>query len=291
VFKKHVREEAAKEKGKAPQVASQSRDSDSSDGAQAFQNGERMIEHMFGGSASYESKRQYKTVAREVLSSVPSPRQAVKWSDVEVIFNQSDCPANVIRPGRFPIVVEPTINNCQVSRVLMDGGSSLNILFSGALDAMQVPRSAIKPVSQAFHGIVPGSSATPIGQVTLPVTFGTPENFRTEKILFDVVDFETAYNAILGRPTLARFMAVVHYAYQCVKIPGTRGVIRVRGCAESGLRCDKRSLDMATLQPDPETKVSKPKVTVKSHGEVKSVLLDEKEPSKAVRIGSSLNKK
>jgi hypothetical protein len=179
VFKKHVREEAEKMQGKAPQVASQSRDSGSSDDSDLmpFQGDERMVEHMFGGSASYESKRQYKTVAREVLATIPQSRQAVKWSNVEISFSQGDCPENFARPGRFPIVVEPTINNCKVSRVLMDGGSSLNILFTSALDAMQVPRSAIKPVSQAFHDILPGSTATPIGQITLPVTFGQPDNF------------------------------------------------------------------------------------------------------------------
>nr|ADB85282.1 putative retrotransposon protein [Phyllostachys edulis] len=42
---------------------------------------------------------------------------------------------------RFPIVVQPTINNCRVNRVSVDGSSSLNILFTSALDEMQVPRT------------------------------------------------------------------------------------------------------------------------------------------------------
>ena len=139
--------------------------------------------------------------------------------------------------------MEPTINNCRVARVLIDGGSSLNILFANALDAMQVPRSSVQTVTQAFHGIVPGSSATPIGQVILPVTFGTPENFRTEKVLFDVVDFETAYNAILGRPTLAKFMVATHYAYQCMKMPGPKGILAIKSSTQEALLCDKQSLD------------------------------------------------
>ena len=107
------------------------------------------------------------------------------------------------------------------------GGSSLNILFTGALDMMQVTCSVIKPVTQTFYGIIPGSSALPIGQVTLAVTLGTLDNFRIERILFDVVDFKIAYNAILGQPTLAKFMAVMHYAYQCVKMPGPKGIITI----------------------------------------------------------------
>ena len=60
-----------------------------------------------------------------------------------------------------------------------------------------------------------------------------------------MVDFKTAYNTILGRPTLSRFMAVVHYTYQCVKISGPKGIIRVAGNVRDGLRYDKKSLDIA----------------------------------------------
>nr|CAE01914.2 OSJNBb0070J16.8 [Oryza sativa Japonica Group]CAE02343.1 OSJNBb0072M01.4 [Oryza sativa Japonica Group] len=73
-----------------------------------------------------------------------------------------------------------------------------------------------------------GLSATPLGQITLPVTFGTRENFHTENVCFEVADFETAYHAILGRLALAKFMAVPHYTYMMMKMPGPRGVISLR---------------------------------------------------------------
>ena len=123
--------------------------------------------------------------------------------------------------------------------MLVDGGSSLNILFTSALNEMQVPRTRIKPVRYSFHGIIPGSSAKPIGQVSLSVTFGSPSNFRTEKISFDVVDFDTAYNTILGRPTLARFLMAAHYGYQCLKMPGPKGVITINCDKKMALTCDQ----------------------------------------------------
>jgi hypothetical protein len=62
-----------------------------------------------------------------------------------------------------------------------------------------------------FYGIVPGNAAIPLGSVVLPVTFGEiRENYRTEYIKFEVADFETSYHAILGRPAIAKFMAVPH---------------------------------------------------------------------------------
>ena len=59
----------------------------------------------------------------------------------------------------------------------------------------------------------------PQGNITLLVTFGTEENFCTENILFDVVDVNLPFNAIIGRPALYRFMAIAHYGYLVLKMP------------------------------------------------------------------------
>ena len=59
-------------------------------------------------------------------------------------------------------------------------------------------------------------------------TFGYPENFRTEEIVFDIADTPLPYNGILGRPALVKFMAVSHFAYNMMKIPAAWGVIKVK---------------------------------------------------------------
>ncbi|CAO2193250.1 unnamed protein product [Urochloa humidicola] len=68
--------------------------------------------------------------------------------------------------------------------------------------------TALTKGETAFYGIVPGNAAIPLGQITLPVTFRTRENYRTEFIKFEVADFSSSYNAILGRSTMAKFMAI-----------------------------------------------------------------------------------
>jgi hypothetical protein len=72
------------------------------------------------------------------------------------------------------------------------------------------------------------------GCISLPVTFGTAENFRTESILFDVAEVSLPFNAILGRPALYRFMAVAHYGYLVLKVPTPDGVLRIRGDRDAG---------------------------------------------------------
>jgi hypothetical protein len=57
----------------------------------------------------------------------------------------------------------------------------------------------ITPTGVLFFRIVPDEAAIPLGQITLPITFESPTNYRTEFIKFEVVDFQSSYHAILGR--------------------------------------------------------------------------------------------
>jgi hypothetical protein len=87
----------------------------------------------------------------------------------------------------------------------------------------------ITPTGIPFYGIVPGKAAIPLGQITLPVTFGTQANYLTEFIQFEVADFETLYHAILGRPALGKFMAIPHYPYLLLKMLGPHRILSLWG--------------------------------------------------------------
>jgi hypothetical protein len=86
----------------------------------------------------------------------------------------------------------------------------------------------ITPTSVSFYRIVPSKAAMPLEHITLPVTFGTPANYCTEFIKFEIADFESSYHAILERPALAKFMAIPHYSYLLLKMPGPNGVLSPR---------------------------------------------------------------
>jgi hypothetical protein len=109
----------------------------------------------------------------------------------------------------------------KLTRVLINGGSGLNLIFASILRKMGLDLTdMLVPSESPFYGIVPGNAAHPFGTVVLLVTFGTRENYRTEFIKFEVANFESSYHAILGRPALAKFMAVPHYVYLLLKMPG-----------------------------------------------------------------------
>jgi hypothetical protein len=89
--------------------------------------------------------------------------------------------------------------------------------------------------TRPFFGVTKGST-TPIGQVRLPVTFGTWDNYRTESLDFDIAYIMLPYNAILGYPALVRFMAAMHHGFNVLKILGANGMIIVRCNKKDALR-------------------------------------------------------
>ena len=97
-------------------------------------------------------------------------------------------------------MVDPIIVMKWLTKVLMDGGSCLNIMYAETLDAMGIDRSRIRPTEAPFHGIMPGKQTVPLGPIDLRVTFGDPSNYRTETLTFEVVGFHGTYHTILGWP-------------------------------------------------------------------------------------------
>ena len=75
-----------------------------------------------------------------------------------------------------------------------------------AFSLLRVPLERLRP-NKPFLGVGGGSSSF-LWQIRLPVTFGTRDNYRTELVDFDVAHIGLPYNAILGYPALAQFMAV-----------------------------------------------------------------------------------
>jgi hypothetical protein len=147
------------------------------------------------------------------------------------------------------MVLDPTIGtswrSVRFSRVLIDGGSSINILYRDTARKLGIQESELRPTPTVFHGIVSGHSCQSIGRITLEVMFGKPDHFRTEKVEFEVVDLLNPYHTLLGRPALTKFMAVPHYGYLKMKLSGPKGVITVAGDYRRSMECATQSSKMA----------------------------------------------
>ena len=82
-----------------------------------------------------------------------------------------------------------------MSKVFMDGGSGINIIFTDTLRKMNRPVENLPRSSNTFHGTVPGKAISLEGTIQLDVTFRAKHHFRTESIEFEVVDWKSQYHA------------------------------------------------------------------------------------------------
>ena len=97
-------------------------------------------------------------------------------------------------------MVDPIVGPKRLTKVMMDGGSDLNIIYAKMLDEMGIDRTRLRPTRAPFHGIVPGKQVMPLEQIDLPVTFGDQFHYMTETLTFEVVGFLITFHAILGHP-------------------------------------------------------------------------------------------
>src|ERR1041384_5498584 len=170
-----------------------------------------------------------------------NPAEVYQLHDAEtsITFSRDDHPPAVPRPGHAPLVLDAQVGGYDMDRVFMDGGSSMNIIFANTLQKMLIPQSVWKKSSTVLHGVVPGEAATSLGVVELEVVFGNRRDFAKHVLEFEVLDWQSQYHAILGRPAFAQFVAVPHYAYLELKMPGSTGVLKISGSFTKSDQCDR----------------------------------------------------
>jgi hypothetical protein len=171
----------------------------------------------------------------------PATLEYLKWYEVLIIFDRSDHSDFVPKPGLYPLIVSPIIKGVKLNQVIVDGGSSLNILFLKTFNQIGVSRAALHPSRAPYHRIVLGAVTTPVGQITFPMTFRTRENFHTKHLQFEVADFRMAYNTFLRRSAPTKFTSIPHYAYLVLKMPGPHNIISIRGDVKRIYNYDKES--------------------------------------------------
>jgi hypothetical protein len=221
-------------------------------------------------------------------------------------------------PGGYALVMDPTFvgpaNNVRFSKVLIDNGSSINIIYRDTIQKLGIMENMLEPSQTTFHGIVSGRSCAPMGKMRIDIMFGNRDNCRVENLKFEVVDLDSPYHALRGRLILAKFMASMHVAYLKMKIPGPKGVITIIGDYKRSMACASAGSSLAeTLIIAEEKKklkrvveIAEAVVAVKSmpgmanpNGttsfqvakEVKKVALDEVFPERHAFIGAGLDPK
>ena len=120
----------------------------------AFQDPSKTVHTIFRGLAASKNKRDKKLTSRQVLSirginTITDPRY-LPWSDPPITFTRTDQSADIPYTGRFSLVLDTTIQKVRFWKVLIDGGSALNILFAEALTELGLTKDDLILVDSPF---------------------------------------------------------------------------------------------------------------------------------------------
>ena len=155
--------------------------------------------------------------------------------DTAITFSDSDL-KGCQHPHDDPLVIRVVVANKTIHRVLVDNGGSADIIFASTFDKMGIRREKLEPVNTHLRGFS-GEKVLSLGSIQLVLTLGDPPYQATMAVRFLVVDAPSAYNILLGRPSLKAIKAIPSAYHMMIKFPTTSGVGMVQGDQRVAKEC------------------------------------------------------
>ena len=183
--------------------------------------------------AHLHSIRSGEVIEVQAVSKLPRLDTTITFSD----SNLEGCQ----HPYDDPLVIRAVVANKTIHRVLVDNGSSADIIFVSTFDKMGIGREKLEPVSTHLRGFS-GEKVLPLGSIQLVLTLGDPPCQATTTVRFLIVDVPFAYNVLLGRPSLNAIKAIPSTYHMVIKFPTTNGVGMVRGDQRVARECYSASM-------------------------------------------------
>ncbi|XP_065628553.1 uncharacterized protein LOC136067128 [Quercus suber] len=238
-----------------------------------------------GGTAitgsSKKARKTYLRMVQNVQLTGYAPNTARTESPVIGFFEEDA--RRLHHPHDDAIVISVHVGDYNVHRVLIDNSSSADILYYPAFQQMGIDRARLIPTSDPFVGFG-GTRVFPIGSITLSVTEGDYPQELTRDVIFLVVDCSSAYNGILGRPTLNSWKAATLTYHLMIKFPMDHGIGELRGNQVVAWECYIAMLEMEdhhqTMCIEEQRTVAEPVE------ELEEIILDESKPERTARIGT-----
>ena len=145
----------------------------------------------------------------------------------DITFSERDA-SGIKQPHDDPLVITLGIEGFAMRRMLVDNGSSADIMYMTSYQQLRVDPKKVRPFNSPLVSFS-GDRIYPKGIVTLSITAGTHLVQVTVQVDFVIVDCPSSYNVILGRPTLNRLKAVTSTYCLKMKFPTPNGVGQICG--------------------------------------------------------------
>ncbi|KAG7568054.1 Retrotransposon gag domain [Arabidopsis thaliana x Arabidopsis arenosa] len=133
-----------------------------------------------------------------------------------------------VRPHDDALGITLDVANFEVTRCLIDTGSSVDLIFLSTLQRMGISKADIIGPPAPLVAFTSDTSMS-LGNIKLPVlAAGVPKIIE-----FIVFDRPAAYNIILGTPWIYQMKAIPSTYHQCVIFPTPGGIGTIRGDQET----------------------------------------------------------
>ena len=140
------------------------------------------------------------------------------------------------------MVVIARIANWRVHKILINQGSSTDVLYWSTFKKLKIPESSIQAYSEPLLGFA-RHKVHSRGFIDLLTTFGRGQAYRTLTARYILVDAETTYNVLIGRRTLNQLGAIVSTPHMAMKFPASNGeIITVKAYPKEARQCYMQSL-------------------------------------------------
>ena len=191
-------------------------------------------------------------------------------------------------PHDDAIVITLLIADYTTRRVLVDNGSSSNILYYPVFQQMKLGRDQLRLVNSPLVGFG-GIKIQLVGTISLPVVVGAYPQQTTKSVNFLVVDCSSSYNAIIGRPTLNSWKAVISTYHLSVKFPTEHGVGQVQGNQLAAREC---YLAMLAMDEQVQTmNIEEKRIVAEPTEALENIPLDESNLERYTMVGANLEEK
>ena len=183
------------------------------------------IRMIVGGTATTRSSKKARKTYLKMVQNVQLTGSVPKIARKEIPiigFSEEDA-RRLHHPHDDALVVSIRVGDYNVHWMLVDNGSSADILYYSAFQQMRIDRARLIPTNASLVGFV-GTRVLPLGAITLSVTVGDYPQQITKDVTFLVVDCSSVYNGILRRPTLNSWKAATSTYHLMIKFPIEYGI-------------------------------------------------------------------
>ncbi|VFQ70305.1 unnamed protein product [Cuscuta campestris] len=205
-----------------------------------------------------------------------------------ITFTDRDLPATG-EDHNDPLVITMDMGGVDVSRVLVDTGSSVNVLYLDAFEKLKLCRTRLEPLKTLLSGFT-GDSVEAKGSILLTCELGTGDQVVQKQMRFVVVNIKCVHNAILGRPGINKVRGIISMAHLCMKFYTPGGIGQVRGDQKKARHCYLEAVKKMTRAFEGITLVSQEedRSKLKPGDETEQIVLRGAFPERMVRIGRDL---